>query len=134
MLNTIKEFLLSDSLSLQISLHSLPVVNIVVRFFQNKCSLDNLGAHSSPTQLQDYSLRKTRFDTSIKSAILIQLVISVSTFALGILMPGSFALACICLAFGMGAVTSYLLDKLMENFGSTVDIVVNDQLVHLGGF
>jgi hypothetical protein len=134
MLNTISEFLLKDSYPLQVCLHSIPVVNVIVRFVQNKWSLDTIGTQPLPAQIQDYTLRKSRFDHSIKTAIKIQIAIAISAFALCILIPNSFVLASVCLGFGVGASTSYLLDLFMKNFGSSIVTTVNGQRVHLVGF
>jgi hypothetical protein len=81
MLSPIKNLILRDHAPTQVLLYSVPIVNVLVRAFQSYHSLDNVASTHS------FRIKKENFKSHMKTAIGIQLALTISTLALCILLP-----------------------------------------------
>lgn len=129
MLSSISELMLKDSAPVQVCLYSIPVVNIIVRLFQNAHSFDKIGGDYSNSKVDEYEAKKEKFQRSLTTAMLIQMAVAITAFALCILLPSaSLVLAKVAIGFGMAALSSYLLDWFLSNCGAET-LSVNSQPV-----
>lgn len=111
MLALINNFVQKDHALIQVGLHSIPSVNLFVRFYQGQTSLDSLG-----DDIPAFEERKQRFTRYLSTAVKIQIALSITFFVLSVLFPasrlGTGLLSC---AFGAGAVSSFLNDRLLRS-------------------
>lgn len=124
MFNSLSDFLLRDHAPTQITLYSLPVVNVLVRFFHSIHSLDSFENNDfSSDNIDQFEAKKARFQSYLTTAIQIQIALAITGFVLGILFPPHKKMASLISAsFALGALSSFLCDRLMrsENMAPTI--------------
>ncbi|MBA2369216.1 MAG: hypothetical protein H0V82_09365 [Candidatus Protochlamydia sp.] len=121
MLNSISSFILKDNAPIQITLHSIPVVNLIVMLFQKSHSLDFFNGRAlSQQNIDAYDHYKQRHISYMTRGLLLQGAIAIASLALSILFPqrsieSKVAFITYCI-FGTTALSAFLYDKFTRSY------------------